>query len=211
MHSLKRQVGGCAGVFVLAPCAPPEMVMPVLLYIGIEALMGWRASCRVRKGEQCNMQRSRTPSMQNTTYALRTEMQYAAYVSKGAVSVPRQHDQKRVSGVQHATFIPPFNMRHNPTGTLWVLWRAGGRAGRRKVGCTGGRCQWSHCHCSWLTRRRSARSGKPNGPRRSGRRCSALSCEASRDPTPIQHALTHAFALCTHAHPRLRAPNVAVP
>ncbi len=51
MHSL-RQVGGCAGVFVLAPCAPPEMVMPVLLYIGIEALMGWRASCRVRKGEQ---------------------------------------------------------------------------------------------------------------------------------------------------------------
>ena len=52
MYSLKRQVGGCAGVFVLAPCAPPEMVMPVLLYIGIEALMGWRASCRVRKGEQ---------------------------------------------------------------------------------------------------------------------------------------------------------------
>ena len=129
VHSLQRQVGGCAGVFVLAPCAPPEMVMPVLLYIGIEALMGWRASCRVRKGEQCNvqrsttpsMQRSRTPSMQATTYALRTKMQYAAYVSNGAVLVPRQHDRKRVSGVQHDTFIPPCNMRPNPTGTLWVL------------------------------------------------------------------------------------------
>ena len=67
VHSL-RQVGGCAGVFVLAPCAPPEMVMPVLLYIGIEALMGWRASCRVRRASNatCNVQQRQHATFQNS-------------------------------------------------------------------------------------------------------------------------------------------------